>query len=205
MDAMEFFEKSAGKWRSQRTTHHLAFRRAEMGDLEIAVETLGPQADRVVEICKYHDIDPTLAVGGALVIWQGSMAWDKEGEDHSSETVFAIVPDPDNPKKGKMLRERGYAETVPVAGRYEMDDDDGLVLITEYETMSAEERFWFVNPNLRLRSSTVKRFGGFNTASFCSETRIDSENGSAHPDSAPTPTVATAPKATVPFSSLLGW
>nr|MDJ0651083.1 phycobiliprotein lyase [Xenococcaceae cyanobacterium MO_188.B19] len=46
------------------------------------------------------------------------------------------------------------------------------VLITEYETMSTIERFWFVNPNLRLRSSTVQRFGGFNTATFCAEARV---------------------------------
>ena len=202
MDAMEFFEKSAGRWRSQRTTHHLAFRRAEMGDSEIVVETLGPEVARVVEICKYHQIDPALAVGGALVSWQGSMAWDKEGENHSGETVFAIVPDPDNPRKGRMLRERGYAEIAPVAGRYEMDDEDGLVLTTEYETMSAEERFWFASSDLRLRSSTVKRFGGFSTASFCSETRIDSENGSdSQSDSAPKPALAT----TTQFSSVLGW
>lgn len=202
MDAMEFFQKSAGRWRSQRTTHHLAFRRAEMGDSEIVVEALGPERPRVVEICEYHQIDPAGAVGGALVSWQGSMAWDREGENHSGETVFAIVPDPDNPREGRMLRERGYAEIAPVAGRYEMDDEGGLVLITEYETMSAMERFWFASPNLRLRSSTVKRFGGFSTASFCSETRIDSENGSgSQSDSTPTPTVATAAQ----FYSVLGW
>jgi hypothetical protein len=53
-----------------------------------------------------------------------------------------------------------------------MDAEDGLVLITEYDTMSIIERFWFVNPDLRLRSSTVKRFGGFNTATFCTESRV---------------------------------
>jgi hypothetical protein len=54
-----------------------------------------------------------------------------------------------------------------------MDDEDGLVLTTEYETMSSIERFWFASPNMRLRTSTVKRFGGFSTASFCTETRIE--------------------------------
>ncbi|NEO00234.1 MAG: phycobiliprotein lyase, partial [Moorea sp. SIO3I7] len=34
MDAMEFFQLSAGNWRSQRTTHHLAFRQAEKGELD---------------------------------------------------------------------------------------------------------------------------------------------------------------------------
>ncbi|GAB4292239.1 MAG: phycobiliprotein lyase [Oscillatoriaceae cyanobacterium] len=201
MDAMEFFNRSAGRWRSQRTTHHLAFRRAEMGDSEITVETLSPDHPRVVDICKLYEIDPQQASGGAFVRWEGSMAWDREGENHSGETVFAIVPDPENPKIGKMLRERGYAEIVPVAGTYFIDDEDALILETEYETMSAIERFWFANPDLRMRATTVKRFGGFSTASFCSESRIDTDAASANGNDK----TATEPAATKQFYSLLGW
>lgn len=172
MDAMEFFRHSAGKWRSQRTTHHLPFRRAETGESAISVEAIALDDPRVVEICQFHNIDPDRAIGGAIVTWEGSMQWDREGEDnHSGSTVFAIVPDADNPQQGQMLRERGYAEIMPVAGRYEMDEDDGLTLITEYETMSSVERFWFAADDVRMRTSTVKRFGGLSTASFCTETR----------------------------------
>jgi hypothetical protein len=171
-DGMEFFQRSAGKWRSQRTTHHLPFRRAETGGSDINVESLGADHPKILEICQMHDVDPKLAVGGAYVCWDGSMAWDKEDENHQGDTVFALIPDPDNPRCGKLLRERGYAEIVPVAGRYELDKEDALVLITEYETMSIIERFWFVNPDLRLRTSTVQRFGGFNTATFCAEARV---------------------------------
>jgi hypothetical protein len=181
-DAMEFFQKSSGKWRSQRTTHHLPFRRAETGGSEINVETLSADHPKILEICQMHDIDSKLAVGGAYVCWDGSMAWDKEDENHQGDTVFALIPDADNPRCGKLLRERGYAEIVPVAGNYALDEEDGLVLITEYETMSIVERFWFVNPNLRLRTSTVQRFGGFNTATFCAEVRV--ENSSNNIDSA---------------------
>ena len=171
-DAMEFFQRSAGKWRSQRTTHHLPFRRAESGGSDIKVESLGADDPKIIEICQMHEVEPKLAIGGAFVSWDGSMAWDRDNENHEGTTVFALIPEPDNPRKGKLLRERGYAEIVPVAGVYEMDEEDGLILITEYETMSIVERFWFVNHNLRLRSSTVKRFGGFNTATFCVESRV---------------------------------
>jgi hypothetical protein len=174
-DAMEFFQKSAGRWRSQRTTHHLPFRRAETGGSDITVESLNADNPKIIEICQIHEMDPNLAIGGAFVQWDGSMAWDKDDENHEGTTVFALIPDPDNPRQGKLLRERGYAEIVPVAGLYEMDEDDALILITEYETMSIFERFWFVNPNLRLRTSTVKRFGGFNTATFCAECRVTEE------------------------------
>lgn len=169
---MDFFRLSAGQWNSQRTTHHLPFRRAELGGSIIAVEALEAEDPSVVEICQLHSVDPALAVGGALVTWQGSMAWDKDDENHEGRTVFSLVPDADNPKTGQLLRERGYAEIVPVIGRYEIDDGGGLLLTTEYETMSSIERFWFANPNLRLRTSVVKRFGGFSTASFCAETRM---------------------------------
>lgn len=176
MDAMEFFQRSSGKWRSQRTTHHLAFRQAEMGSSDIQVITLDAKDPKIVEICKMHEIDPNLAAGGAFVTWDGSMAWDKDDENHKGSTVFAIVPEPENPRKGRMLRERGYAEIVPVVGIFEMDNEDGLNLITEYETMSSIERFWFPSPNLRMRSSSVKRFGGFNTSTFCTEVRIEESN-----------------------------
>ncbi len=198
MDAMEFFEKSAGTWQSQRGTHHLPFRRAELGDSEISVQTLAADHPKVAEICQLHNVDPALAAGGAFVKWEGVMQWDKENENHSGETVFAIVPDSENPKKGKMLRERGYAEIVPVAGEYIVDDDGALILITEYETMSSVERFWFAGPNVRMRTSTVKRFGGYSTASFCTETRVTAEAESSPATSEPVSNIKE-------FYSVLGW
>ena len=198
MDAMEFFQSSAGEWRSQRSTHHLAFRQAEIGDSNIQVTALGANDDRVAEICQMHDVDPSRAAGGAFVTWHGTMAWDKDEENHQGSTVFAIVPDPENPRQGLMLRERGYAETAPVAGRFEMDDDDALLLITEYETMSSIERFWFPNPNVRMRTSTVKRFGGPSTATFCTEIRVE-------PDSDATAPAAEKEPVAREFYSALGW
>jgi len=192
MDGIEFFQRSAGQWTSQRTTHHLAFRRAESGDSDIFVEALKADHPKIVEICEMHNYDPNLAIGGAFVSWDGSMAWDKEDETHAGNTVFALIPDTDNPKSGVLLRERGYAEIVPIAGRYHIDELDGLVLATEYDTMLTLERFWFANPNLRLRTSTVQRFGGFNTATFCTESRLEGQG-------------VVSPAPTNPTYSLSGW
>lgn len=205
MDALEFFQLSAGRWLSSRTTHHLAFKRSELGESEINVETLEADHPEIIALCELHSIDPSLAIGGSRVNWLGSMAWDKEGdENHEGKTVFAIVPDADNPRQGKLLRERGYAEIMPVVGLYQMDDEDGLVLTTEYETMSSIERFWFASPNLRLRTSTVKRFGGFSTASFCTESRVIQDTVTSN-------TLELSPQQvqntseTKEFYSILGW
>lgn len=191
---MQFFQLSAGRWKSARTTHHLAFKRSEFGESEIQVETLTADDPEIINLCQMHDIDPALSIGGSRVRWLGTMAWDREGEEnHEGKTVFAIVPDAGNPRAGRLLRERGYAEIVPVVGLFHLDEEDGLVLTTEYETMSSIERFWFNGENLRMRTSTVKRFGGFSTASFCVETRYGDE------------TTLTSSSVEITQPSLLGW
>ncbi|HCF27450.1 MAG TPA: phycobiliprotein lyase [Cyanobacteria bacterium UBA11049] len=170
MNIQDFFELSSGKWFSHRTSHHLAFKQAEDGKSDIVIEMLPADHPEVVKLCQQYEIDPNAATCGARVTWNGTMEWDEE--KHSGSTVLVPVPDADNPNEGKLLREMGYAEKTPVAGRYIMGSDKALTLITEYETMSSEERLWFASPNLRMRVSTLKRFGGFSMASFTSEIRM---------------------------------
>ncbi|NJK61219.1 MAG: phycobiliprotein lyase [Oscillatoriales cyanobacterium SM2_1_8] len=176
MGVFEFFQRSAGKWRSLRTTHHLAFRRSESGGTEIQIRALMADDPQILDLCRLHQVDPATAVGGAYVTWEGGMAWDREGEQHQGETVFALVPDADDPGQGTLLRSLGYAEITPAVGRYRLAGDR-LELATPYQSMKAIEQFWFVNPNLRLRSSTVEWMGGINTASFCTECRIEDADG----------------------------
>jgi hypothetical protein len=169
MNIEEFFELSAGKWFSHRTSHHLAFKQAEDGKSEIVIEMLSADHPEVIQLCQQYEIAPQLASCGARVTWNGTMEWDEE--KHTGSTVLVTVPDPGQPNMGRLLREMGYAEKAPVAGSYKMGSDDALTLITEYETMWSEERLWFASPNLRMRVSVLKRFGGFSMASFTSEIR----------------------------------
>lgn len=170
MNIKDFFELSAGKWFSHRTSHHLAFKQSEDGKSDITIEMLAQDDPEVIKLCQQYEIDPALAFCGARVSWNGTMEWDEE--KHTGSTVLVSVPNPDKPNEGKLLREMGYAEKAPVAGHYAMGDDQALTLITEYETMSSEERLWFASPNLRMRVSILKRFGGFSMASFTSEIRM---------------------------------
>lgn len=170
MDIQEFFQLSAGKWFSQRTSHHLAFKQSENGKSDIKIEMLPQDDPEVVKLCEQYEISPALAWGGARVTWDGTMEGDKE--KHEGSTVLVPIADPENSNEGKLLRDVGYAEKAAVAGRYIMGSDDSLTLITDYETMYSEERLWFASPNLRLRTSILKRFGGFSMATFCSEIRL---------------------------------
>ncbi len=176
MNIVEFFEQSSGKWFSQRTSHHLAFKQSESGKSDIRIEMIDKDAPDVIKLCEQYEVDPSLALCGARVTWDGTMEWDEE--KHSGNAVLVPIADEDSPNRGKLLRDMGYAEKTPVAGRYVMGEDGALTLITEYETMYSEERLWFASPNLRLRTSILKRFGGFSMATFCSEIRM----GGAKPD-----------------------
>ncbi len=169
-DALSFFRLSCGRWRSQRTSHHLLHRRAEAGDSWIEVVELMPDDARLIAIAALHQQDPAGLVGGCRVTWNASMAWDKAGEAHEGESVFGLIPTDERGRTGLLLRDRGYAETAPVAGQFAMDERDGLLLTTSYETMNSLERFSFAGPDVRLRTSTVE--GLSNTASFCVETRL---------------------------------
>jgi hypothetical protein len=191
---------SEGRWVSQRTTHHLAMRRTELGQLEITASVLDATAPKVIEICEMHEVDPGRAIGGASVNWQGSMEWDEAGQQQQGATVLVLVPDEDNHRAGQLLREKGYAETAPVVGRYQVDDQEGLVLTTDYSTMSSVERFWFPNESTRIRTSTV--IGLSNTASFCIETRLPSDAPLPQPaESVP----AAASEVPAAYYSVLGW
>lgn len=169
-DALGFFRLSCGRWRSQRSSHHLLHRRAEAGGSWIEVVELAADDPRLIAIAELHGQPPGGLVGGCRVTWNASMAWDQAGEAHEGESVFGLIPTDAAGRQGLLLRDRGYAETAPVAGHFAMDERDGLLLTTSYETMNSLERFSFAGPNVRLRTSTVE--GLSNTASFCVETRI---------------------------------
>jgi hypothetical protein len=195
-DALSFFRLSCGRWRSQRSSHHLLHRRAEAGGSFIEVVEIAAADPRLIAIAELHGENPAALVGGCRVTWNASMAWDKAGEAHEGESIFGLIPTDELGRSGLLLRDRGYAETAPVAGHFAMDERDGLLLTTGYETMASLERFSFAGPNVRLRTSTVE--GLSNTASFCVETRLlDSPQPGAT-------TTAQEPVSDQPLSPL-GW
>ena len=199
-DALSFFRLSCGRWRSQRSVHHLLHRRAEAGGSLIVVEELDPQDSRLKAIAELHGQDPAGLVGGCWVRWSASMAWDRAGEDHQGESVIGLIPTDERGREGLLLRDLGYAEKAPASSRFHMDERDGLLLSTEYETMNVWERFAFAGPDVRLRSSTVE--GLSNNASFCIETRCSDSNGDG---ASSRPSAAAADNGATPALSPLGW
>ncbi len=172
MAIAEFVQKSLGNWRSHRSVHHLAFGHLEEVNSTIEIVTLNVDDPLVISLCKEHNIDPQLAQSPFRMSWEGESDWD-EDEELKGTTVLVPIPDPQNPQQGKLLRDRGYAETMTAIAHYHLTEDGTFVLLTNYDRAAAEEKIWFVNPNLRFRISMIKTSDGkgVTTASFSSEIR----------------------------------
>jgi phycoerythrin-associated linker protein len=173
MDISQFVEQSIGRWRSQRSAHHLAFRHFEAVESVIDIVMLDPADCRVLDLCQAYNVDPATMRVPFEMSWEGQSDWDDDSPPVKGNTVLVPVPDRASPKRGQLLREQGYAETIPAAGQYHITEDGTFVLVTEYDNAAAEEKIWFGTPNLRFRVSLIKSSGGTGvvTASFSSEIR----------------------------------
>lgn len=172
MDITQFVELSIGRWRSQRSAHHLAFSHFEAVQSTIDIVALSSDDPAVIDLCKSYDLDPQTATHPFRMSWEGQSDWD-ENEVLKGSSILIPIPDPNFPNRGKLLRDRGYAETIAAVGNYHLMDDGTFVLLTEYDRAAAEEKIWFVNPNVRFRVSLIKTSDGTGvvTASFSSEIR----------------------------------
>lgn len=174
MDINQFVACSFGKWRSQRSAHHLIFSHFEAVQSIIEIVPLAPDDPDVLSLCKDYDIEPQSIASPFRMSWEGESDWDEnQNEELKGTTVLVPVPDLTVENRGKLLRDRGYAETMPAVGEYHLTDDGVFVLQTQYDRAAAEEKIWFVNPNLRFRVSMIKTSDGAGvvTASFSSEIR----------------------------------
>jgi phycoerythrin-associated linker protein len=173
MDITEFVERSIGCWRSQRSAHHLAFGHFEAVESTIDIVALTIDDPAAIQLCQDYDIAPQAAVSPFRMSWEGQSDWDDN--EVKGTCILVPVPNPDRTNRGKLLRDRGYAETIPSAGEYHITEDGTFVLVTSYERAAAEEKIWFVNPNVRCRVSLIKTSAGSGvvTASFSSEIRQD--------------------------------
>ncbi|MBD1913560.1 MULTISPECIES: phycobiliprotein lyase [unclassified Leptolyngbya] len=171
MNVTEFFQQSTGKWFSQRTHHHSTAQTPESGKSDIYIEWLENDAPTVVQLCQQQQVNPATALGGMQIRWEGFVAHSPDKQRGS--TVVVAIADDTNPTQGRILQSNPDKTGSPVlAGHYTMGEDEALTLVTDIDSVSAEERIWFAGPNLRLRTRVLKTPEGVTTAAFYSEIRM---------------------------------
>lgn len=165
MDIVNFFESLAGKWFSQRTTHNLAGQSSQAGQSNLLIEFLSATDADLAATCAPLGHDPSQIACG-LRVHQDSQI---DGQPQKIQsTALMVIFAPNAAGEGALVQAAGSSV---LQGRYQVADEV-LSITTPTETGQVEERLWFVNPNLRMRTSVVKVGETEQVASFCSEIRM---------------------------------
>jgi CpeS-like protein len=173
MTMMDFFHKSEGVWLTQRTVHHFDTVADESGESKLYVGVITLDDPRIKAICQMQGIDPVSAKGGASFMWQ---AHDDDQEPNPEQAAVLIdVPDDETGRSGKLLRNQGYVEKIPVVSRYWFGKDGILTIDTEYDSNQGQERCWFMTDDFRVRVSTIRMMNGVYLMTYCSERRCLTE------------------------------
>ncbi|MBW4631734.1 MAG: phycobiliprotein lyase [Iphinoe sp. HA4291-MV1] len=173
MTMMDFFRKSQGTWFTQRTVHHFDLAADQSGESNLIVQVVEREDPRVKAICEQQGIDPARGMGGAGFLWQDNQ--DEQEPNPDQAAVLVDVPDDESLLSGKLIRDRGYVEKMPVISRYWFGKDGILTIDTEYDINQGQERCWFITDDFRVRVSTVRTMNGVYMMTYCSERRCVSE------------------------------
>lgn len=166
MDIVSFVETLAGKWFSQRTTHYLGHQSSKAGQSNLLIEVLPATDASLVQVCETQGQDPTHIACGLKVDQDSRMDGDTS---NTQRTTVMVMLQPTAEGKGIVLQASPQAAVAQ--GEYGLDNEV-LTLTTQTPEGTVEERLWFVNPNLRMRTSVFKVGDTEQMASFCSEIRM---------------------------------
>ena len=169
MTMMDFFRKSEGMWFTQRSVHHFDVALDQSGESNLYISVLSTDDPQIKTICEQQGIDSTTAQGGARFMWQDNH--DKNAPNPNQAAILVDVPDDETGQSGKLLRNQGYVEQIPVISRYWFGQDGILTIDTEYDKNQGQERCWFITDDFRIRASTVRMMDGVYLMTYCSERR----------------------------------
>ncbi|MBE9038052.1 phycobiliprotein lyase [aff. Roholtiella sp. LEGE 12411] len=173
LNMIDFFRKSEGTWFTERSVHHFDSAADESGESNLTITVLEKDDPKVQEVCTAQGIDPAQATGGASFSWQANLDVRLLNTDNAA--ILVDVPDEQTKRFGKLIRNQGYVESIPVVSRYQFADDGVLTIDTDYENNQGQERCWFVTNDFRVRVSTVRMMNGVNLMTYCSERRCVSQ------------------------------
>ncbi len=171
MEIVNFFEKLAGRWFSQRTTHALSTQQSKAGKSDLEVEFLPPDAADVQQLCQQNNTSDAPLCG--LRIQQSSTI---EGDTKPQTMTTLLIPltpqaNAENTAHSGTMLSSNAPQPAPYPSIYTLQDEV-LTIVSDSAEARSEERLWFINDNLRMRTGMVKLASGLRIASFCSEIRM---------------------------------
>ncbi|NER80127.1 MAG: phycobiliprotein lyase [Leptolyngbya sp. SIO1D8] len=168
MDIVNFFEKVEGIWFSQRTTHFAPGLPSQTAQSTLHITRLTADDPCISSLCQQFSADPGQTVFALCIQQEAKASLYSATTSKAQSTTVLVGLKSDQTEQGAFFSQ---TEQEPATTGYYQLEDEVLMLTTETEEIISEERLWFMNPNLRLRTSLLKRADGFQMASFCSEVR----------------------------------
>tara|TARA_Y100001968_G_C19061464_1_gene573981 strand:+ start:81 stop:614 length:534 start_codon:yes stop_codon:yes gene_type:complete len=152
----DFFLKSVGEWNSMRSGHSLAFQEFEEIRSKVKISRTKENDYRVNKLLKDNLLTGIEVQNAFLINWQAKSEWDHENTKKNSSGESLLIPLEISKNEGKILRSQGYTEDIQLISLYKILDDGTLVISSNYNQISTEERIWFVSNNVRSRSSVTR-------------------------------------------------
>ena len=165
MQNVNFFKKQGGRWFSQRTTHYLKAGESKAGKSDLEIAYLDCAADDVERLCQAASCSVADALGGLRIVQKSTIIG---GETRQQSTVVVAIATDDH--TGKLLRQTDAQSDAQIS-QYRLENDV-LTVTAEANGIRAEERWWFITDNLRMRTNVLSDESGQIMASFCSEIRL---------------------------------
>ena len=174
MQIEEFFLNSVGEWKSMRSGHSLAFQEFEEIRSEIKITPTPTNDSRVIKLLKDNSITSTKIKYAFLICWEAKSSWGEENQKGNSSGQSILIPVKMSKTEGKIVRSVGYTEAIQVISSYKILEDGTLIIYSDYNHISTEERIWFISNNLRSRSSVTRAIDSLAIlqTSYASEVRF---------------------------------
>jgi len=161
----EFFQASAGKWRSERRYYTLPDGDTKEMVSLIEIQFLDQGCDQLQKLAKLHQLsDLESLTCGAYVSWNSSDSVSGKKQAKGS-TIFGVLGN-------TLYRDRGFATPKPVTADYYFINDQTMCLRTEYNGSVFEEELKLVGSHYRTRQTIISRAGEQQMIGQYLETRI---------------------------------
>ncbi len=174
MEIDEFVSKSIGEWSSMRSGHSLAFKQFEEIISNLRINLLSKNEPEIQDFLNITGYSKDQAISPFEIEWEGESNWEEtKGSQRQLRGHSLLIPIKHSNNSGIILRSKGYAEAIQAISNYEISSDGTIFFSTTYQQTIAEERIWFINKNVRCRSSVIKsiNMSGILQTSFASEIR----------------------------------
>ena len=139
-----------------RSGHSLAFQEFEEIRSKIKIIPTKINDSRVLKLLEDNNINKNEVNKAFLMNWEAKSEWDNESKKENLSGESILIPIETSKTEGKILRSIGYTEPVQVISLYRLMDDGTLIIYSNYNHISTEERIWFISNNLRSRSSVTR-------------------------------------------------